>query len=105
MTNLPKITLITGSTDLLVDRALEKVWSALKASIKDINKQEIDATSEDAFAQFADAMSPNLFGSSYLVIVDHINVAGDPHRRPELLLVFWLLLTCRLIPCDRIDSM
>jgi DNA polymerase III delta subunit len=64
MTNLPKITLITGSTDLLVDRALEKVWSALKASIKDINKQEIDATSEDAFAQFADAMSPNLFGSS-----------------------------------------
>lgn len=77
MTNLPKLTLITGTTDLLVDRALEKVWGALKANIKDISKQEIDATSEDAYIQFADAMSPNLFGSSYLVIVDHINVAED----------------------------
>ena len=77
MTNLPKITLITGNTDLLVDRALEKVWGALKGNNKDISKQEIDATSEDAFIQFADAMSPNLFGSSYLVIVDHINVAED----------------------------
>ena len=77
MTNLPKITLITGNTDLLVDRALEKVWGALKTNIKDISKQEIDATSEDAYIQFADAMSPNLFGSSYLVIVDHINVAED----------------------------
>jgi DNA polymerase-3 subunit delta len=60
-----------------VDRALEKVWGALKTNIKDISKQEIDATSEDAYIQFADAMSPNLFGSSYLVIVDHINVAED----------------------------
>ena len=77
MTNLPKLTLITGNTDLLVDRALEKVWSALKGNNKDISKQEIDATSEDAYIQFADAMSPNLFGSSYLVIVDHINVAED----------------------------
>ncbi|MCX6458555.1 MAG: DNA polymerase III subunit delta [Actinobacteria bacterium] len=77
MTNLPKLTLITGTTDLLVDRALEKVWSALKTNIKDISKQEIDATSEDAYIEFADAMSPNLFGSSYLVIVDHINVAED----------------------------
>ena len=77
MTNLPKLTLITGNTDLLVDRALEKVWGALKTNIKDISKQEIDATSEDAYIQFADAMSPNLFGSSYLVIVDHINVAED----------------------------
>ena len=77
MTNLPKITLITGNTDLLVDRALEKVWGALKGNNKDISKQEIDATSEDAFIQFTDAMSPNLFGSSYLVIVDHINVAED----------------------------
>ena len=77
MTNLPKLTLITGTTDLLVDRALEKVWSVLKTNIKDISKQEIDATSEDAYIQFADAMSPNLFGSSYLVIVDHINVAED----------------------------
>ena len=77
MTNLPKLTLITGNTDLLVDRALEKVWGALKGNNKDISKQEIDATSEDAYIQFADAMSPNLFGSSYLVIVDHINVAED----------------------------
>ena len=77
MTNLPKLTLITGTTDLLVDRALEKVWQALKANITYINKAEIDATSEDAYTQFADAMSPNLFGSSYLVIVDHINIAED----------------------------
>ena len=76
MTNLPKLTLITGNTDLLVDRALEKVWSALKANIKEISKQEIDATSEDAYIQFADAMSPNLFGSSYLVIVDDYHLAN-----------------------------
>ena len=77
MTNLPKLTLITGNNDLLVDRALEKVWGALKGNNKEISKQEIDATSEVAYIQFADALSPNLFGSSYLVIVDHINVAED----------------------------
>ena len=77
MTNLPKITLITGTADLLVDRALEKVWTALKSNIKEINKLEIDAKSEESYAQFVDAMSPNLFGSSYLVIVDNINVAED----------------------------
>lgn len=77
MTNLPKITLITGTADLLVDRALEKVWTALKSNIKEINKLEIDAKSEESYAQFVNAMSPNLFGSSYLVIVDNINVAED----------------------------
>ena len=77
MTNLPKITLITGTADLLVDRALEKVWTALKSNIKEINKLEIDAKSEESYAQFVDAMSPNLFGSSYVVIVDNINVAED----------------------------
>ena len=77
MTNLPKISLITGTADLLVDRALEKVWTALKSNIKEINKLEIDAKSEESYAQFVDAMSPNLFGSSYLVIVDNINVAED----------------------------
>ena len=77
MTNLPKITLITGTADLLVDRALEKVWTSLKSNIKEINKLEIDAKSEESYAQFVDAMSPNLFGSSYLVIVDNINVAED----------------------------
>ena len=77
MTNLPKITLITGTADLLVDRALEKVWTALKSNIKEINKLEIDAKSEESYTQFVDAMSPNLFGSSYLVIVDNINIAED----------------------------
>ena len=77
MSNLPKITLITGTADLLVDRALEKVWTALKSNIKEINKLEIDAKSEESYTQFVDAMSPNLFGSSYLVIVDNINVAED----------------------------
>ena len=77
MSNLPKITLITGTADLLVDRSLEKVWNSLKTNIKEISKQEIDATAEDAYVQFMDAMSPNLFGSSFLVIIDHINVAED----------------------------
>jgi DNA polymerase-3 subunit delta len=77
MTNLPKITLITGSSDLLVDRALEKVWKSIRSNIKDISKQEIDAKNEDAHTQFIDAMSPNLFGNSYLVVVDNINVAED----------------------------
>lgn len=77
MTNLPQITLITGSSDLLVDRALDKVWKSLKSNIKDISKQEIDAKNEDAHTQFIDALSPNLFGNSYLVVVDNINVAED----------------------------
>lgn len=77
MTNLPQITLITGSSDLLVDRALDKVWKSLRSNIKDISKQEIDAKNEDAHTQFIDALSPNLFGNSYLVVVDNINVAED----------------------------
>jgi DNA polymerase-3 subunit delta len=77
MINLPQITLITGSSDLLVDRALDKVWKSLKSNIKDISKQEIDAKNEDAHTKFIDALSPNLFGNSYLVVVDNINVAED----------------------------
>lgn len=77
MTNLPRITLITGTADLLVDRALEKVWGAVKKESKEINKQDIDAKSEEAFSQFVEAMSPNLFGTSSLIVVDNINVAED----------------------------
>ena len=40
-----------------------------------------------------------------MVILDHINVAGDPNRHRKVLLFFWLLLSFRLFPCDRIDSM
>ena len=59
MTNLPKITLITGSSDLLVNRALEKVWKSLKSNIKDISKQEIDAKNDDARQEVIYGMGPD----------------------------------------------
>jgi DNA polymerase III subunit delta len=77
MTNLPRLTLITGNTDLLVGRAIEKIWNSLRKEVSEIEKREIDARSEDALTQFVDAMSPNLFGNSNLVIIDNINVAED----------------------------
>lgn len=77
MNKLPKVTLITGSADLLVDRALNKIWESLKQNFKDINKLTIDAKLEEAYSNYIDAVSPNLFGSSNLVVVDNINVAED----------------------------
>jgi DNA polymerase-3 subunit delta len=77
MKNAEQITLITGNTDLFIDRALEKLSASLTAHNPELEKKVIFGTDEDSYIQIIDAFSPNLFGSSSIVVVDGINVAED----------------------------
>ena len=77
MANIDSIFLITGNTDLLIDREITELFHKLKSKNKSIEKQTINAQEENSFNQLLEYVSPNLFGNNYLVIIDEINVAED----------------------------
>ncbi len=77
MGNLESIFLITGNTDLLIDREINDLYISLKKSNSGLEKQNISAQDEDSFNQLIEHISPNLFGNSSLIVVDDINVAED----------------------------
>jgi len=77
MTSNSNITLISGSADLLVNRAIKKTIADTKKVNPTIIINEIDAMREDSYSTLMDAISPNLFGDASLIIIDRINVAED----------------------------
>jgi len=77
MANIDSIFLISGNTDLLVDREISNLFNHLKTKNKTLEKQTIDAQDENSFNQLLEFISPNLFGNSSLIVIDEINVAED----------------------------
>lgn len=77
MANVDSIYLITGNTDLLIDREINELFNNLKSKNKSIEKQIIYAQEENCFNQLLEYTSPNLFGNTSLVVIDEINVAED----------------------------
>ena len=77
MPNLDSIFLITGNTDLLIDREINELFNTLKNNDKLLEKQIIDAQDENSFDQLLEYISPNLFGNTSLIVIDEINVAED----------------------------
>ena len=77
MANLDSIFLITGNTDLLIDREINELFNTLKNNDKLLEKQIINAQDENGFDQLLEYISPNLFGNTSLIVIDEINVAED----------------------------
>ncbi len=77
MANIDSIYLITGNTDLLIDRELNQLFNNLRSKDKSLEKQIINAQDENSYNQLLEFISPNLFGNTSLVIIDEINVAED----------------------------
>ncbi|MGA1292559.1 MAG: hypothetical protein ACO3WJ_00320 [Candidatus Nanopelagicales bacterium] len=77
MANLDSIFLITGNTDLLVDREINELFNTLKNNDKLLEKQIVNAQDENSFDQLLEYISPNLFGNTSLIVIDEINVAED----------------------------
>jgi len=77
MANLDSIFLITGNTDLLIDREINELFNTLKNNDKLLEKQIINAQDENSFDQLLEYISPNLFGNTSLIVIDEINVAED----------------------------
>lgn len=77
MSNIDSIYLITGNTDLLIDREINELFNNLKSKNKSIEKQIIYAQEENCFNQLLEYTSPNLFGNTSLIVIDEINVAED----------------------------
>lgn len=77
MANIDSIYLITGNTDLLIDREVNQLFNNLRSKDKSLEKQIINAQDENSYNQLLEYISPNLFGNTSLVIIDEINVAED----------------------------
>ena len=77
MPNLDSIFLITGNTDLLIDREINELFNNLKTKDELLEKQIINAQDENSFDQLLEYISPNLFGNTSLIVIDEINVAED----------------------------
>jgi DNA polymerase-3 subunit delta len=77
MANIDSIFLISGNTDLLIDREIYELFNHLKTKNKTLEKQTIDAQDENSFNQLLEYISPNLFGNTSLIVIDEINVAED----------------------------
>lgn len=71
------IVLIAGGEEFLADREVRRIYSALKAVEPNLERRDIDGSSESAADQFVDAISPSLFGETPLVVVDNIEQASD----------------------------
>ncbi|MFP5346376.1 MAG: DNA polymerase III subunit delta [Actinomycetes bacterium] len=68
---------MAGSEDLLADRAVERVRSALRDAHADLEVLHVDAATYEA-GQLAVSTSPSLFGETRLVVASGVEVCTDP---------------------------
>lgn len=77
-TDPARITLLFGKETALADRALAEVVAGVRANHGPAERVVVRASSEDAAAAIADALSPNLFGDPVvLVLTDLQDIAED----------------------------
>lgn len=69
--------LIYGPEQLLVDRAIAKALKQIRSEVPDLQITTIDASDDDAAAQFTQAASPTLFGDGICVIVTNADSADE----------------------------
>lgn len=73
----PALTLIVGSEDFLVERAISDVVSQARDIESDSEVRTIDAAEPGMSGILAEACSPSLFGSAAVVVVNHLESADD----------------------------
>lgn len=72
-----KLILAVGKETVLVSRVIEGALHAAKANDPNFVRQEIAANSDSAAMDFANAMSPSLFGELTVLIVSGLDSATD----------------------------
>jgi DNA polymerase-3 subunit delta len=75
--NAPRITLIVGSEQLLVDRAILRVSGAARSADPAVQRTVISSGSDAAAFEVGEATAPNLFGDGGVVVVTGIDGADD----------------------------
>jgi DNA polymerase-3 subunit delta len=75
--NAPRITLIVGSEQLLVDRAILRVSAAARSADPAFQRTVISSGSDAAAFEVGEATAPNLFGDGGVVVVTGIDGADD----------------------------
>lgn len=93
------IVLIAGGEEFLAEREVRRILQAVRSVEPNLERRDIDGSSDSAIEQFVDAVSPSLFGETPLVVVDNIeqasdslqtavlNAIADPETRTRALLV------------------
>ncbi len=65
----PTLTLVVGSEDLLVERAVAGVVAQARTHDRDVERRDVDASVPGAAGEVAQACSPTLFGGGSVVVV------------------------------------
>ena len=69
--------LAVGKESVLVSRVIDGAIQSAKATDPNFVRQEIVASSESAAMDFANSMSPSLFGELTVLVVSGLDVASD----------------------------
>jgi len=72
-----QITLIRGGEQALVDRAVSATVAGIRRSAPDVDRIEVDASTEDAAQDFRYACAPTLFGGDVIVKVTGLQSAEE----------------------------
>ena len=72
-----RITLIRGGEQALVDRAVSATVAGIRRSAPDVDRIEVDASTEDAAQDFRYACAPTLFGGDVIVKVTGLQSAEE----------------------------
>lgn len=74
---MARLTLITGDEHLLVSRAIDDVMSTARSVDPSATKVVIDLSSGEAAAEFSNAVQPNLFGESSVLVLENLDKIDD----------------------------
>ena len=77
MSELARITLVRGGEQALVDRAIASTVAGIRQSRPDVDRESVDASTEDAVHDFRNVCAPTLFGSDVIVVVTGLQSADD----------------------------
>lgn len=78
------VVVISGGEDFLAEREVQRIVRALRSVDPSVERRDVDASSDSANAEFADAIAPSLFGESAIVVVDNIEQASEPLQKSIL---------------------
>jgi DNA polymerase-3 subunit delta len=71
------VTLVVGTEGIFIDRAVGEIVAAVRAGEPMAERRVIDASSEDAAAELAEAVAPTLFGDASIVVIDSADSLDD----------------------------
>jgi DNA polymerase-3 subunit delta len=73
-----RLTLLVGSEEFLVGRAIRRVVAGARAVDPQVERRDVDAEDPDAIGLLQAALSPSLFGESAVVVVRGTAEAAEP---------------------------